>query len=95
MVAVIIGVITQYKLFISKVLTLVMQIKLFLAYRRCLAASIKGNLIPGSNEDPGGSEGHHILEILSDILSGPLQGLWVCCLTVVHIPTDTIMHVSP
>ncbi len=72
-----------------------MQIKLVLAYRRCLAASIKGNLIPGSNEDPGGSEGHHILEILSDILSGPLQGLWVCCLTVVHIPTDTIMHVSP
>lgn len=54
-------VITQYKLLISNVLKLVMQIKVFLAYRRCLAASIKGDLIPGCNEDPGGSEGHHIL----------------------------------
>lgn len=61
MVVVIIVVITQYKLLISNVLKLVMQIKVFLAYRRCLAASIKGDLIPGCNEDPGGSEGHHIL----------------------------------
>lgn len=52
-------------------------IYLFLPHRCCLATTVKGDLIPGSNKDPGGSEGYHTLEILSDILSGPLQDLWV------------------
>lgn len=44
-------------------------------YRCCLAASVEGDLTPGGNEGPGGSEGCHVLEIFPDILSGSLQGL--------------------
>lgn len=65
------------------------------SYRRRAASPIERHLLPGDDEDPAGREGCHVLEVLADVLGGSAQQLGVGALTVVDLPTDAIVHVSP
>lgn len=65
------------------------------SYRSRAASSIESDFLPGDNEDPGGRERGHVLEVLADVLGGSPQQLGVRALPVVDFPPDAIVHISP
>lgn len=51
--------------------------------------------MPSGDEEPRGSEGGHGLEILADVLGGPLQEFGVDAFTVIDITANAVVHVGP
>lgn len=64
-------------------------------YRSGTAASIKGDFLPGHNENPSSREGCHVFEVLPDVLGGSSQDGRVHGLSVIDLPPNSIVHICP
>lgn len=51
--------------------------------------------MPCGDEDPCGREGGHVFEVLPDVLRHFLQYFRLHRLSIVHVSTDTVVHVCP